>query len=346
MVRKTIGALVAIAAMVFGSQAQAVQEAGVVESPASGYVEGSVINGGGYVGGGGCGCATAGAASESHFGAFHPNCGRGISQAEAASLWSNYCNEDCSVNTQSGCGGCGSWGGGWDCDCGGGCDSGCGGGRGKGLFSRCHGRKDECAVDCAPCATPCKTGKLRGRFARHECDGCGDDLGCGSTCGCDSGCGLFARKRSGGDCDPCCDGGCKCGGKLRNVFARRKASHDCGCASDPCCGNGQFANVGNGNSYFNYAVGPEYGTGQFSLYSNASSVLSQSNGCSTRYLQTSGCQNCKIKVGNVPGNVPGTYQRAFGNGVNQPHGNGGITGETVPADSPAAVDRSIDGYGT
>ncbi len=201
-------------------------------------------------------------------------CGRGITQMEAASLWSNYCTDDCATGAGSRCGGglfhrhrggcgggCGLFGGGNTGNCG--CDSGCG------AVATAAPVADAC------CDSGCGSkfgGRLRGRFGGGA--GCGCSGGCdvggfgypsGGDCGgcdtgCDNGCGFGARLRGMGNriggcgscapvADDCCNDGC--GSRLRGYFGRR-AEANCGCEDlcgcDSGCGGklrGLFSNLGN-----------------------------------------------------------------------------------------------------
>ncbi len=191
------------------------------------------------------------------------NCGRGITQSEAAGLWADYCTENCGMGDRCGrrCG-CGLFN-----HCGGGCglfgkhsarracDSGCetvceepvveccaqaaaGCGCLSGLKARLAARKNACdtgcetvceepvAVDCcgeAAAGCGCLSG-LKARLAARK-----NSCGGGAACGCDMGC--FGYPSGCG-----CETGCS--GKLRGLFHR---DHGCGCEVDPCdsgCGCG------------------------------------------------------------------------------------------------------------
>ncbi len=193
------------------------------------------------------------------------NCGRGITQGQAAALWAGYCTENCGYT------------GGNDCGCESSCDSGCGGGHGCSLGSRLGSRG----------------GKLRGMFSGSggsSCGGC--DLGCfgyPSDCGgcgndgggflsgglmkggCFSGLRGKLGNRGGCGCGSSfggklgnhgCGGGCNVGGKLKGMFAGRSG---CGCGSN--FGSrikGLFHrsknDCGCAGAYFGESVGHEYGT--------------------------------------------------------------------------------------
>ncbi len=108
-------------------------------------------------------------------------CGRQISQAEAAGLWSDYCTEDCGQADSCRCRLFGRKRGGCGCGVSNACDSGCGQ-----MTEVATCGSDACGRGCG--------GKLKGMFARNNGNSC--------DTGCDSGCG----------------GGC--GGKLRGMFSR------------------------------------------------------------------------------------------------------------------------------
>jgi hypothetical protein len=201
------------------------------------------------------------------------NCGRGITQSEAAALWADYCTENCGHgdHCRRGCGlfnrGCGG--------CATGCHTGFGAGCGRGCDAAAV---DECGnISEGGCLGGCRGG-LKCRLGGRRCGGglfasrsaCGCDLGCfgyPDACGCDTGggCmggkfrGLFSRGHDCGcDMDPCdndcggnlgglfggcgCGNGCGLGGKLKGLFSRNRS-----CCGDPC-------------GYFNANVGQEYGT--------------------------------------------------------------------------------------
>lgn len=157
------------------------------------------------------------------------NCGRTISQGDAAALWGNYCNEGC--QTSSGCG----------------------------LFSRLKGNGGCGGGACGGGAG----GRSSGGFGGGGC-GCGCDQGCfgypTGGCGCGAGGGyggggLLAGKLGGGSG--------KCGLKGR-CGCRSKRSK---CGSSPCgeapvgfSGGCDTCGCGDGGSYFDQPVGYDYGT--------------------------------------------------------------------------------------
>ena len=170
------------------------------------------------------------------------NCGREISNYEAAALWADYCYDDCSIN--GGCGGCGH-----------GCRL---GGR---LFSRgcgtsacdtgCGEAVQDCGSGCGGHGGHCLGGKLRGLFAGHGA-GCG--CGCGDCFGYPAGC-----ANDCGGCDTGCDQRCNsgCGGRLRGKLAGMFSHRGCGCRLFSCGGwhdrmfSGFYARHGARGSYFN-----------------------------------------------------------------------------------------------
>ena len=118
----------------------------------------------------GGGCGSGGIGITSGFGYYSHNCGRRITQQDAASLWSDYCFEDCGFS-------------GSDCGCGTGCGTGCG--IGCGLLGR-KGRG---------CGSGCGAG---------GCSGFGWGFGCGSRAGgcrhLGSGLGCCKSRLRGGKC--------------------------------------------------------------------------------------------------------------------------------------------------
>ncbi len=161
--------------------------------------------------GGGCGC-----------GGEMNNCGREISQGDAAALWGNYCSERCQTvgghhglfsRLKGGCGGGGASGfGGGGCGCG--CDQGCFG---------------------------------------YPAGGCGCNAAGG--CGGGYGGGLLAGKLGGG-CGKCGSKG-RCG--CRSKRSKRGASA-CGEAPVGFSGGCDTCGCSDGGSYFNQPVGYDYGT--------------------------------------------------------------------------------------
>ena len=191
----------------------------------------------------GCGCggdygyASVAMGGYGGFGGGSNNCGRDISQGDAAALWSNYCTESCTDHSGGGlfsrlkakCGGglCGGGGfGGGHCGGGGfgggfgygggscGCDQGCFGYPAGGCGGGCGGG------GCG--GGGCLAGKFGG--GRH-----------GRGCG---GCGLKGRHGGGGSCDSC-----PCGAAPVEFAG--------GCDTCGCSGDG---------SYFSQPVGYDYGT--------------------------------------------------------------------------------------
>lgn len=172
-------------------------------------------------------------------GLYSQNCGRAISTQDAAGLWSNYCNDDCSFNGGCGCGlfrgglvrkffggGCG---GGSGCGTGysNGCDS---GGYVGGCGTNGGFVSSGCGVD-AGCGTgvghgissggSCGCGLFRGLFGRLG-------FGGGGCCGCYQGCFGYPGGPCGGGCGSggfgfssagSCGGGCGCGLVGRTVGA-------------------------------------------------------------------------------------------------------------------------------
>ena len=230
------------------------------------------------------------------------DCGRETTYGHAASLWANYCVDDCSnqgdcCGQRRGCrqhkcclfgrrgnGGCGQA---TDCcgaapvesapvvnDCGfDGCGDTCGGGR---FFGRGH---HGCCC------------KLKGLFARGGNGGCGCDQGCfgwpsgcnscgaadacgcgnADACGCGGGCGcaLFSRlkshcksRRACGGCDSGC-GGCDSGcGGCLKGFFARLKSHCSRGCKRNSCCEG-LSTCGTRNGFFHKYVGADYGCGDF-----------------------------------------------------------------------------------
>lgn len=184
-----------------------------------------------------------------HFGHFGghggTNCGRVISQQDAAGLWGNYCNETCfdfrrqrnhrlfgglgagcgsclnsGFGYPAGCGGCGDFGG-----CHGG--TGCGGGLMQGGSI---GHRHDCGHQRHPF--------LASLFQRHRGDGCG----------CHHGCGLFSRlfhhHRN----------------RQQRLGQGRMFRYFHGCDA-PSLFATSAANCGTNGAYFDEGVGYEYGTG-------------------------------------------------------------------------------------
>ncbi|QEG21924.1 hypothetical protein [Mariniblastus fucicola] len=214
------------------------------------------------------------------------NCGRAISNQQAASLWAGYCTETCVTGKKrcglfSGCGKTGGCGGG-GCSQGcfgyptGGCGSsfsgGCGTASGLGggckLFSKLKAGAGGCGLSKG-CGfgggNSCGLGGFSGFGLNTGCgSACGG--GCGSSCGLGGGFGLFDKLKSGGGC---------------NLFSKLKGKSKCAAivsypvttvAIDQC-------GCGNSGQYFNYAVGHEYGTAGIQS-SVAGSLTSACGGCS------------------------------------------------------------------
>lgn len=172
------------------------------------------------------------------------NCGREISNYEAAALWSDYCYDNCTINQ----------------GCGGGCGSSCGLGFGK-LFARgcgtsaCEQPANDCGCGCGGRAGHCLGGKLRGMFSGIRGGG---DCGCGDCFGYPAGCASDCGGCNTG-CDQGCDSGCNagCGGRLRGKLAGMFSHRGCGCRLFSC-GNwhdrmfsGFYARHGARGNYFN-----------------------------------------------------------------------------------------------
>lgn len=207
-----------------------------------------------------CGCSAAGEVN---------NCGKEITQVEAAGLWADYCTESCMGHHHNRCGlglfqrhrgcglnlgqrGCGLGRGGCGNDCGVVGDCGCEAvAEAESSDCGCEAPASDCGCeasgsDCG-CGIGGLLGQLRGRLGSrsHGC-GCTCDTGCfdyPSSCGdCGSdacGCGLLSNRgsclsRVGGLLNR--GGGCGCvGGKLRGLFARLG---NVGCGNSCGCGNG------------------------------------------------------------------------------------------------------------
>lgn len=203
------------------------------------------------------------------------NCGRGITDSQAASLWAGYCTETCgyyggsaggSSYAGSSCGGEVSYG---DISCG---DISCG----------------DSSCDVAPVHSGCKLfggGMLRGLLGGGGCgcdqggfgypsDCCGGDVFGGGYAGgygglsysassCDTsivsgGCGLF--------------GGCRLRGRGTGLFARLFSRSGGGCCLSrnlapsysvnyvPVTFQASASQCGANNAYFDEFIGPEYGT--------------------------------------------------------------------------------------
>ena len=187
------------------------------------------------------------------------NCGREITNGQAAALWGNYCNDNCTINSNyagyrghGGClgGGCGSsaytsaftsygsygYPGGSSC-------GGCGGGCGGGSFGYAGGCGGGCGSSCGGGFAQAYRGHHRGCGKGHG--GCGKShRGCGlhrqsaysiaSSCGGGS-CGGSYGGSYGGSCNSCSSGGyastgfsgyssacgCKgCGGPVRGLLGK------------------------------------------------------------------------------------------------------------------------------
>ena len=215
-------------------------------------------------------------------------CGRGISQSQAAALWAGYCTESCGFsggplfNRDRGCGllhrdrGCAS--------------NHCGEAVQSNACSGCD-ETDNCGRRGCSMFSGFK-GKFNGMFAETGCgkQSCfGYKGGCNDECNNECGGGLLSHfsKRC-GDCHPqtenCndCDNGCgnDCGGGLfgsggllgNRVRGCSLFGSGCGCDDDPCddaCKLGglrdkmRFSAIaskcGCRNSFFSGAIGPEYG---------------------------------------------------------------------------------------
>ncbi len=174
------------------------------------------------------------------------NCGRVISQHDAAGLWENYCNETCFDFRRQrhhrffggsgvGCGSCINGGFGYPTGCGGcgdfgGChgEAGVGGGRLQGsLFGNQH--------DCGHHRHPF----LTSLFHRHRGDGCGSHHGCGLFSR------LFHHHRN----------------RDRHLGQGRMFRFFHGCDA-PGLFATSAANCGTNGAYFGEGVGYEYGTGE------------------------------------------------------------------------------------
>lgn len=227
--------------------------------------------------GGGHGCRISNAFHNVIKGSFGgSNCGREISNYEAAGLWANYCTDTCTIN--GGCGGCGSTTG---CGCGfslrqRGCNA---------LVDNCGQSFDQCGGH-AGCGLG---GKFRGLFARggNACGNTGCDSGCfGYPGGCGTGCNTGCGQSSGGFS---CGGGKLFAGlhSRGGLFARHQG---CGNGCGHGCGlfkrgnwhdrlfSGFYAKRGACNAtYFGNHVGPETGFADFTSAVNGQ--LTGSCGC-------------------------------------------------------------------
>jgi hypothetical protein len=198
-----------------------------------------------------CGCGVSSQYQYGGYGSAGNNCGREITQQQALGLWDNYCSESCGYDGGSSCGrsgclsGCklrgklrsrsGKLGG---CGCGGGINRGFNYPVNMGGVGNC-GAYTDISSGCG-----CRAGgKLRGLLANKSC---------GGQCG-NAGGGLLRGERSGCGKRNACGGGC--GGKLKALLAKCKLFQG-GCGS---FGQSRQACGCNG-SYFNEAVGYEYGT--------------------------------------------------------------------------------------
>ncbi len=187
-------------------------------------------------------------------GLYSRNCGRAMTTQQAAGLWSNYCNDDCSFSGGCGCGlfqggclrklfgggcgsacdanvtvgcgcdanvnGCGVDGGHVGTGCG--CDAGCPALNGCGLAGRGFGWQ---------CRTRHRCGVLRGLFGRLG-QGCGCYQECfgypgHSACG---GATRFGRSACGSGC------GCGLGGGRLHGLMHRTFGAVGGLKSNGCCG--------------------------------------------------------------------------------------------------------------
>ncbi len=226
------------------------------------------------------------------------NCGRGITNYEAAGLWANYCNEDCTVyqgGCSSGCNsGCNSGCGnnaaaygypaaGNDCgtsfvanDCGSlnqgfgdGCGGGCLGGKLKGLFSK-FGNGGGCGSCFGWGDGGCGGGNMGFGFANSGC--CGTEIGNGSPAffggGCGGGCGLLKGGMGlglGGGCGNSC--GMGGGGLLAKLFTGKGCG--CGLFSGGGFHDQRFSNFyrtygsSSNTAYFSNYVGSESGFADF-----------------------------------------------------------------------------------
>ena len=198
------------------------------------------------------------------------NCGREISQADAAGLWAGYCTESCYDygshrlfgNRSQGNSGCDSF-------VNQGCDSGCGGGMDGGC-------SDGCGLGTR--------GGLRSRMGNRGSVGSG--FGGGNGCGCNLGCfgyptscgscgmgGGFAGRVGGGFFHHHDRG---CGGESGGGFLSRLFHHH-GDRGGRFAGRsaGQFSNSANNcgcnGAYFGEAVGYEYGNAGMQSYAAGSS---------------------------------------------------------------------------
>ena len=184
-----------------------------------GYGYAPIAIGGGYGAGG--------------YGGFN-NCGREITQGNAAALWADYCTESCTDNGglfghrkgKCGKGHCGRGGGGGFGYGGGGgcCDQGC------------FGYPAGCGCGGGGIGGGCGHGGMFGGGRHgHGCKGGGRHGHCGGGCGRKG----HHCKSKGSSCDSCC-----CGGPAPVQFSG-------GCDTCGCSGAG---------SYFSQPVGYDYGT--------------------------------------------------------------------------------------
>lgn len=155
-----------------------------------------------------------------------PTCARGITHADAESLWSGYCSEDCTLT-----GGCGS-------GCGTGSCGPFGGHAGRALGIRGG------AGGGAACggATGGTWSGAQGGCQQWGWGGCHCDQGCGNSCD-RGGWGRFSRCDQG--CDQGCDPGCesaKCGlGWSHRLAGRCGGGHSC-----DVCGTGNRCDAESG----------------------------------------------------------------------------------------------------
>ncbi len=209
------------------------------------------------------------------------SCGRGITSSQAAGLWAGYCTESCAYT----------------------------GPQRQGLFSRCglRGRHGGCGGGFGGgCG-----GFDQGCFGYPSCGcGCGSSIGSYGGCGggvsrgCGGGCGLKSKLAGlrqnygssigggfggsyGSSCGRggCLRGGCGVKGRFFNkMMARHSANSYVGFASTDACSSCSYLSsgcdsCGSCGSYFNEAVGYEYGNGGMQSYVSGALTSACGGGC-------------------------------------------------------------------
>lgn len=293
------------------------------------------------------------------------NCGRGITQGQAESLWAGYCTESCAYPgsyggdvSAGGGGGCRLFGGGGGCKLfGGGLKS------GGGLFSGGGGG------DCFgyPSDGCCDSGCGGGGFGGGGIiSGFGGGFGGGmlGSSTCDSGAGGGCRLFGGG-------GGCRARGRGTGLFSkfmnmggggggccfRRNRGGSTGYAVDyvPVAFQSSASQCGSNDAYFNEFVGHEYGT------SGMQSVVS---GCATgacgggynapaASMSYGGGQAQDMSYGTGAVDMGHSQGMNYGGGAidygQQAIGAGGMGGQPMPEQAKSiigqAVSDAIGGHG-